>query len=525
MPDAHKKAMTESGHTESVWMTMPHAPSRVAFAALPDDAVTDVCIVGAGIAGLSTAYLLAREGLSVIVLDDGPIGGGETSRTTAHLSNAIDDRYVEIERIHGREGARMTAESHTTAINRIEAIAREEQISCDFVRLDGYLFLSPDESPSLLQHELEAAHRAGLANVELLPRTPFQGFGNVPCLKFPNQGHFHPIKYLTGLAQAITRLGGRIYTSTHVTSVTGGSRATIETQSGRIVKSDAIVMATNTPVNDLVAIHLKQAAYRTYAIGARIPSDSVPDALYWDTQDPYHYIRLQPWDDGFDMLIIGGEDHKTGQADDTEDRHARLALWARVQFSMLGEIEFEWSGQVMESIDGLAFIGRNPMDAPNVYIATGDSGMGMTHGTIAGILLTDLLRGRANPWADLYDPSRVRVRAMPDLAQENANVVAQYADWVTSGDVDSTQDIPLNSGAVVREGLSKVAVYRDAYGVCHAHSAVCTHLGCIVSWNSTEQTWDCPCHGSRFDKQGKVVNGPALSDLAPVLLKNHAART
>src|SRR5688500_1299711 len=214
--------MPESGRTQSVWMTMSDTPL---FAALPDDAVADVCIVGAGIAGLSTAYLLAREGASVIVLDDGPIGGGETGRTTAHLSNAIDDRYVEIERLHGQEGAHMAAESHTAAINRIEAIAREEQIACDFVRLDGYLFLSPHQSPSLLKEELEAAHRAGLADVELLSQTPFQGFGNAPCLKFPQQGHFHPLKYLMGLTQAITRLGGRIYTSTHVKSVKGGSRS------------------------------------------------------------------------------------------------------------------------------------------------------------------------------------------------------------------------------------------------------------------------------------------------------------
>lgn len=495
------------------------------YAALPDDAITDVCVVGAGIAGLSTAYLLARDGLSVIVLDDRHIGGGETGRTTAHLSNAIDDRYVEMERVHGREGARLAAESHTTAINRIETIAREEHISCDFERVDGYLFLAPDDTPSLLEEELEAAHRAGLTDTQLLTRMPFTGLGDVPCLKFPQQGQFHPLKYLTGLTQAITRLGGRIYTSTHVTAVTGGSRANIQTQSGRIVEADAVVMATNTPVNDLVAIHLKQAAYRTYVIGAKIQKGSVPKALYWDTQDPYHYIRLHPWDDRNDMLLIGGEDHKTGQADDSVDRHARLARWAATHFAGLGEIEFEWSGQILESMDGLAFIGLNPMDDPNVYIATGDSGMGMTHGTIAGIILTDLIRGRTNPWAELYDPSRVRVRATPEFAQENANVVAQYAEWMTGGDVDSVKNIPLDSGAVVRQGMSKIAVYRDAKGAYHTHSAVCTHLGCIVSWNATEQTWDCPCHGSRFDKQGTVVNGPAVSNLEPAPLKDHAPST
>ena len=197
--------MTELGHTRSPWMTIPDAPD---FAALPDDAVADVCIVGAGIAGLSTAYLLAREGLSVIVLDDGPVAGGETSRTTAHLSNAIDDRYVEIERLHGRKGARMAAESHTTAINRIETIVREERISCDLERVDGYLFLAPGDAVSLLEEELAAARRAGLTDVEQLARTPLTGFGDVPCLKFPNQGQFHPLKYVAGLSRAITRLGG-----------------------------------------------------------------------------------------------------------------------------------------------------------------------------------------------------------------------------------------------------------------------------------------------------------------------------
>jgi len=481
--------------------------------------------VGAGIAGLTTAYLLAREGLSVIVLDDGPIGGGETGRTTAHLSNAIDDRYVEMERLHGRDGARLAAESHTTAIDRIEAIVREENIACDFERLDGYLVLSPGDPPDLLEQECDAAHRAGLTTVELLSNTPYEGFQNMPCLRFPRQGQFHPLRYLTGIATAFTRLGGRLYTSTRVTAVRSGSRATVETASGRVVQADAIVMATNTPVNDLLAIHLKQAAYRTYVIGARIPRGSVPAALYWDTQDPYHYIRRRPWDDRSDLLIVGGEDHKTGQADDTEKRHARLVQWARPYFPMMGKIEFQWSGQVMESMDGLAFIGRNPMDQSKVYVATGDSGMGMTHGTIAGMLITELIRGRTHPWAGLYDPSRVRLRATPEFAQENANVVAQYTDWVTGGDVERIEDIPSNSGAILRDGMSKIAVYRDEQGVCHARSAVCPHLGCIVSWNGTEQTWDCPCHGSRFEKLGKVINGPALADLAPVPLEKHATRS
>ena len=217
-----------------------------------------------------------------------------------------------------------------------------------------------------------------------------------------------------------------------------------------------------------------------------------------------------------DLLIVGGEDHKTGQAIDQADRYARLETWTRERFPMAQEVRFRWSGQVMETIDGLAFIGRNPLDEPNVFVATGDSGMGMTHGTIAGILLTDLILGRENPWAALYDPSRKSLGALGTFAKENLNVAKQYGDWLTGGDVESVEEIPTGKGAVIRRGMTKVAVYRDDRGTLHERTAVCPHLGCIVNWNDAENTWDCPCHGSRFDRMGVVINGPANSDLGPV---------
>ena len=285
-----------------------------------------------------------------------------------------------------------------------------------------------------------------------------------------------------------------------------------------------MVVATNTPINNIVVIHTKQAAYRTYAIGVRVPRPSLEKGLYWDTQDPYHYVRSYPIDDRWDLLIVGGEDHKTGQAEDTEERYSRLASWVQARFSIDGSLEFRWSGQIMETVDGLAFIGRNPGDSSNVYIATGDSGMGMTHGTIAGILLTDLILGRENKWAALYDPSRITLRAAQDFMQENLNVAAQYTDWLTPGEVTSPEEISTGSGSVLRRGLTKLAVYRDEKGDLHERSAVCPHLGCIVKWNGTEQTWDCPCHGSRFDKVGVVINGPAISDLAAADVEHEGTR-
>ncbi|MHB1307630.1 MAG: FAD-dependent oxidoreductase [Limisphaerales bacterium] len=514
-----------AGQSISLWMATATLPP---FSTLAQKEHADICIVGAGVAGLTTAYLLRRAGTSVIVLDDGPIVSGETERTTAHLATALDHRYFELERLHGEEGARLAAESHGAAIDQIEQIVIDESIDCDFERLDGYLYTLPEESQEDLERELAAARHAGLSDTELLARAPLGSFDTGPAIRFPRQAQFHPLKYLAALSRAIIRDGGRIYTQTHATKIEGGKPARVETRNGAVVTADAVVVATNTPVNDLLAIHTKQASYRTFVIGATVPSGLISKALYWDTADPYHYVRLQTLRPSAslalagEVLIVGGEDHKTGQADDAEARYGRLEAWARARFPMMTDIRFRWSGQVVEPVDGLAFIGRNPMDKPNVYVATGFSGNGMTYGTIAGRLLTDLIQGRENAWASLYDPSRKTLRAAKAFARETINVAAQYSDWFTQGDVKEDISVPAGTGALVRQGLHKVAVYCDDEGEMHKCSAVCPHLGGIVAWNTSEETWDCPCHGSRFDKFGKVLNGPAITNLPPVAVANSA---
>jgi glycine/D-amino acid oxidase-like deaminating enzyme/nitrite reductase/ring-hydroxylating ferredoxin subunit len=496
----------------SLWSATSKEPS---IPALDKNIDADVCIVGAGIAGMTTAYLLVREGKSVILLDKSRIGSGETAHTTAHLSNVIDAGYREIERLHGAKGARLVAQSHTAAIAQIESIISEEKIDCDFERLDGYLLSSDRNSHKKLQEEWQAAKRAGL-QVRKLKQSPFDlEFG--PCLRFRRQAQFHPLKYLAGLARAIKRLDGRLFGGAEAKEIKGGKTVKIHTKGRAIVTAGAVVVATNTPINDLGKIYAKQEPYRTYVIGALVPAGSTPKALYWDTEDPFHYVRLQRIHANGktqDLLIIGGEDHKTGQAGGIEGRFARLATWGREHFPGIKEIAFRWSGQVMESMDDLAFIGRNPKDDPNVYIVTGDSGAGLTHGTIAGILLRDLIVGRGNPWATLYDPARKTPRAAGTFPRENPKAEGKYARWLTPGEVNTVEEIKPGMGAVIRRGSSKFAVSRDETGRLHQCSAGCTHLGCIVSWNSTEHTWDCPCHGSRFTNDGKLLNGPALGPLS-----------
>lgn len=497
-----------SGRTTSLWHATVGELTREPLAA---DARADVCVVGAGIAGMMTAYLLARAGRRVIVLDDGPIGGGETGRTTAHLSDALDDRYTHLTRLHGADGAALAASSHRAAIERIADIVEAESIACDFAWIDGYLFPTEQTGRTGLEHELDAARQAGVA-VELVDDPPYAPFGPQRALRFLRQARVHPLRLLEGLARAIERDGGRIHTGTHVKAVHGGAPVRIETDAGPTVLSSACVVATNSPITDYVVTHTKQAPYRTFAITARLPHGSVPDALYWNDADPYIYIRIQR-DEEHDWLIVGGEDYKTGQRHDDAARLDRLAAWTRERFPMVESIGHQWSGQVLETSDGLAFIGPNPDGAENVYIVTGDSGHGMTHGTIGGMILSDLILGRDNAWARLYDPRRLRLGSVAELAKENVNVAVQYAAWILPGDAPSEDEVPRGSGRVVRHGTRMIAVYRDDDGELHQRSAVCTHLRCIVHWNDLEKSWDCPCHGSRFAPTGEVLNGPAMTGL------------
>ncbi len=488
------------------------------FPILKEKVETGVCVIGGGIAGLTTAYLLSLEGKPVVLIDAAGIGEGETGRTTAHFFPP-DDRYFKIEETFGADKARLVAESFQQATALVESIARKEQIDCEFERLNGYLFSLSRTGDTSLDKEFEAARRAGV-EVCKKERVPGLSFDTGPCLEFHHQAQFHPLKYLNGLIKAFQRNGGIIYNHTRALEISRRNKTFhIITEHGAI-GAQAVVVATNTPFNDRLVMHTKQAAYRTYVVGIRVPKGSVPHILLWDNGDPYYYVRLTAPDENIDyeILITGGADHKVGQDEHPEHRYEEIEKWVRQHFPMAGSVDFKWSGQIMEPADGVGYMGRNPMDYKDVYVITGDSGNGMTHCTAGAILITDLIMGRKNPWLDLYDPARTPLHGMSEFLKELGNTVAQYGDWVKGGDVDSPEQIPPGEGAILRKEEQKIAIYRDEEGGLHTLSAACTHLGCVVSWNAAETSWDCPCHGSRFSVDGQVLHGPAIKPLEVIRL-------
>jgi glycine/D-amino acid oxidase-like deaminating enzyme/nitrite reductase/ring-hydroxylating ferredoxin subunit len=505
-----------TARTIPVWPPVEDG-TRGWFATHAPHGLLDVVVVGAGIAGLSTALFLLREGRDVLVVDKAGIGAGETMRTSAHLASALDDRFSLLARMHGADGARLAAASHAAAIDWIEDLAAGAA-DCGFQRLPGYLF-PHDGDPACIERELQAAADAGLDVAWCEAGTWGFPASAGPAVRFAAQARIEIGGYLLALAREVRDAGGR-FLHAEVAAIEGGTGPELELADGTRLRARAVVAAGNVPFHETGATYMKQAPYRTYVVAGTIATGALPDALFWDDGDPYHYVRLRETADPARMqVLVGGEDHKTGQDDDPE-AYVRLQAWTREHLPMVGDFREAWSGQVIEPVDGLAYIGAYP-DNENVWLVTGDSGNGLTHGTLGALLIADLVQGRGNPWRELYDPARQPLRASGEWLRQNANAALQFREWIKPAEVKDTTEIAPGTGAVLRRGVHRVAVYRAGDGALHAHNARCPHLGCVVRWSSEEKSWDCPCHGSRFEaRTGAILNGPTSEPLAPFDLQD-----
>ena len=502
-----------SSDTTPYWSASAAFPR---FAKLDENGKADVVVVGAGITGLTTAYLLAKAGRRVVVLERDRCAGTDTGHTSAHLTMVVDRRLTDLVKRFGPNHAQAVWDAGFAAIALIDDVVREHGIDAGFDWVDGYLHAPIDASGderAPLEEEARIAGELGF-DAEYVDAVPL--FGR-PGVRFPNQARLHPRKYLAGLAKAIVALGGRIHEHSEAAEFSDAPRAV--KANGCTVTCDDIVIATHNPTFGLLGMaaatlfQTKLALYTSYVVAGRVAPGLVADALWWDTADPYHYVRVEPHRD-YDVVIFGGEDHKTGQEEDTSGCFDRLEERLRGIVPDV-EITHRWSGQVIETPDGLPYIGQS---AKGQYSATGYAGNGLTFGTLAGIMVSDAILQRSNPWADLFDPNRkALVRGVWDYIKENVDYpYYMIRDRFAGAEARSLREVKRGQGKVIERNGAKIAAYRDPAGAVTERSAVCTHMGCTVAWNSAESTWDCPCHGSRFKPTGQVISGPAGAPLREI---------
>jgi glycine/D-amino acid oxidase-like deaminating enzyme/nitrite reductase/ring-hydroxylating ferredoxin subunit len=474
----------------------------------------DVVIIGGGITGLTAAYLLKKAGKKICLLERGRLGNVDTGLTTAHLTYVTDLRISQLTKTFGDQAAKAVWKAGQAAIDTIESIVRNEQIACNFQLVPGYLMASLDGKKTErkgLQQDADSARKLGFP-----ARFATAPFFDRDSVHFPNQAKFHPLKYLSGLASAVDGNGCRIHEQSEVTEIKEKPQRVIANACE--IEADSIVIATHVPLmgkTGLVSAAFFQSKifpYSSYVIGAKIPRGLVPVACYWDTSDPYYYLRIEQGAKN-DYVIFGGEDHKTGQVKDTQKCFERLQS-RLLKLIPKAKPDRQWSGQVIETNDGLPYIGET---AENQFAATGFSGNGMTFGTLAALMARDAIVGQDNPWKKLFAFDRTKVRGGTwNYLTENIDYPYYYLkDRLLGTEGKSTREVKGGEGKVIKLDGEHVACARDENGKLSMVSAVCTHLGCLVHWNSAEHTWDCPCHGSRFKPSGEVMAGPAETPLKP----------
>jgi glycine/D-amino acid oxidase-like deaminating enzyme/nitrite reductase/ring-hydroxylating ferredoxin subunit len=501
---------TLEGKNTSLWVdTAPQSDYPVLTAGLH----VDVAVLGGGIAGLTTALLLKRDGAKVAVVEAGRVGAGVTAYTTAKVTSLHGIQYQSVESSFGSDGARVYAEANEAGLERVAQFVDELDIDCDFRRKPAFTYAEDEADVGRIEDEVEAASRAGLA-------ATFTTETDLPwpvaaAVRVGDQAEFHPRRYLLRLAEAVAGGGSHVFERSRALGVAGGrDRVRVSTTRGELT-ADQVVVATHFPFLDRGGYFARMHPERSCGLGLYLRSGAAPQGMYLSTESPSHTVRSHPTTRG-EMVIAGGESHKTGQGGDTAARVARLERWARERFDVRS-IEYRWSTQDNMPVDGVPYIGRLAPFQKRLWVATGFMKWGLTNGTAAGMILSDLIAGRENPWADLFDSTRFKpLASAKELVKENANVGVHFVgDHLSRPDVRSVSELEPGQGGIVRRGASKVAAFRDDDGTLHEVSAVCTHLGCQVKWNQAERSWDCPCHGSRFDASGRVIQGPAVKDLEP----------
>ncbi len=496
------------GKHTSIWLGTTQPTN---YPSLDCDIDTDILVIGAGIAGITTAYLLSLEFDNVVLIDSGRIAGGVTARTTAKINALGDLMYQRLIGEFDADFANKYADANLAAIEFIDEIVKKNHIICEFSRQPMFVYTETDDGLDKIQKEVDAASKAGLpATFEEKSDLPFKIAG---ALKLDNQAQFHPVKYLQALANLFVKNGGIIYENTLASKIETGELVTTITDKG-VIKSQRAVLTTHYPFYDKPGLYyLRMTPYRDHALAVKT-KNKPPEGMYIDVSGNYFSVRSYE-----EYAVVGGISHRVGEQIDTVQPYNELVDFAQKHFEV-DEISYGWSTQDNYTVDHVPFIGRiggNKSKIDNIYVATGFSGWGMTNGTLSGMLIRDLILGRVNTWNAIFDPERGKL-SLRDIGKETkqqapAVIKGLIAKRLSAGEVEDVLEINKCEGRIVRKGGHKLAVYRDENGNLHTFSAICSHMGCIVTWNQAEMSWDCPCHGSRYSVDGQVIHGPAVKGL------------
>jgi glycine/D-amino acid oxidase-like deaminating enzyme/nitrite reductase/ring-hydroxylating ferredoxin subunit len=510
-----------SAATRPLWAD---TSNTVTFPVLERPLRADAVVVGAGVTGITAAYLLARAGRRVVLLERGRVLERDTAHTTAHLTCVADSRLTTLVERLGRDHAAAVWDAGLAAIAAIDEHVRTEDIPCGFAWVPGYLHVPPgsaagDRDAEGLHAEASLARELGF-DAEFVERAPLVG---TPAMAVAGQARIHPLRYLSGLLAAAVERGCLVFERSGVDDVTDAPSGVVA--NGVRVDCDYVVVATHNPIVGRASVaratllQTTLALYTSYVVAGRVPRAAVPDALFWDTADPYRYLRIERGD-GHDVVVFGGEDHKTGQAGDPLARFDRLEASLRALVPD-AEMSHRWSAQVIETPDGLPCMGET---APGQFVATGFAGNGMTFGTLGGMMAADAALGRTNPWQPLFDVDRTKLRGgVWDYLRENKDYpYYMIRDRFAGAEGRTLRAVPRGEGRILDLDGRRVAAYRASNGDVTLRSPICTHMGCTVGWNAAGRSWDCPCHGSRFSPTGEVIAGPAESPLSPVSGVEHA---
>ncbi|HEX2159083.1 MAG TPA: FAD-dependent oxidoreductase [Actinomycetes bacterium] len=474
------------------------------------DLKVDVAVLGGGITGLATALLLQQAGASVAVVEAGRLACGVTGYTTAKVTSLHGLTYAKLTSTFGAEGARIYGEANQAGLELIASLVEQLGIDCDFERLPAFTYTEDPLRVSAIEEEVEAAQEAGLPasfSTEIGLPFPVQG-----AVRFEGQAQFHPRRFCLGLAEAIDAGGGQVFERTRAVNIRPGAPCTVDTEHGRL-RAEHVVLATHLPFFDPAGLFAKTSPSRSYAAVVTL-AEPAPPGMYLSADAATRSVR--PLALGSRQAVLAGEEHKTGHGRDTRSHYQELEAWARERFPVRS-LDHRWSAQDYLPADNVPYIGRLIPGYGRLHVATGFKKWGMTHSAVAASLLCDQITGRPNPWSELFRATRLRpLASAKELAAHNLDVGLRFAgDRLRTARPSPARDLAPGEAGIRQLDGEKVAAYRDEDGRLHAVSGRCTHLGCLVAWNAAERTWDCPCHGSRYTYEGKVIQGPAVGDLAP----------